>query len=1006
MKKADKSKTMTWNTLPEKPVKPHSITKRLVFSLVVTVTVVSIITIAPLYFFVVSDQRKEILEKVEEYSDHLVGILELPLWNQDDSTIRAIGTTFFQNELVVNLKIINEFGETYFNMEKEHGVDLLHHSSKIFHRGEYLGEINFSLTKRYSQAVGRTLLSIHSTAVLFILATLLVVGGVLIRRYLRKPLQELDDIVRSYRLGEYTGMAAELPYKEFRPFGKVLAGMGAEIQEQLRELHQAEETLTRHRDDLEELVKMRTAELSVAKEQADLANEAKSDFLARMSHEIRTPLNAVTGLTGVVLKSQLTPKQRDHLNKVQIASSNLLEVINDILDFSKVEAGQLELNPAPFDLDQLMEHLVDLFSNRLGQKDLELIISIPTEVPRQLIGDATRLTQVLTNLLDNAIKFADRGEIIITVATDDQVDCREGLTAFKLQVSDNGTGIPAKELTSLFDPFTQADSSLTREHEGTGLGLAICRRLVELMGGSISAASVLGEGSIFTFTVLLEIQQEQKSRLSIPAGLYGLKILVVDDSAHARQALVDALAGFNFEVSAKERGEQALTELRRSAAAGAPYKLVMMDWKMPGIDGIEAGTAIHNTKEIPPPAIVLMATPYGHEQVQDRIDSNVVDHLVIKPIKLLVLFNTIMQLFDRYEALVPSADMERVPLEHLTGRRILVVEDSELNLDVAVSILEEGGMLVDTAVNGSIAVDMVKEAAVGYFDAVLMDIQMPVLDGYEASQRIRRLSSANSEVPIIALTAHALKGEQEKCIAAGMVDFISKPIDERQLWEVLLKWLPRQPKEVSIIGAPQEKGQRVDFAAALERLRGRRALLVRMLSHFEPECSRAVDAIRGFLDSGDRQEAERLAHTVKGTALQIGATRLAEVSADLEKSISHNHEAVESNLLIFEKELNLSIIAVSEFLEQEVASGPIESGQDQVERLPAAKIEETLQQLVVFLESGDMRAVDIWSSVKLSLQGKGRDPQVGEIDSMVNRIDFTGALILVEELKQWLNRKA
>lgn len=463
------------------------------------------------------------------------------------------------------------------------------------------------------------------------------------------------------------------------------------VNQRTADLTLANRQLKKHRDHLEDLVKARTGELEVAnkelaaaKEQAEAANAHKSDFLARMSHDIRTPLNAVTGLTNLVLKSNLNAEQRDCLNKVKLAAGNLMQLINDILDFTKVEAGRLELTHAPFDLDQVMDRQADLFSDQVSKKDLKLRFSVAPKVPRLLAGDAARLSQVLSNLIGNAIKFTETGEIVVRVEPDNADLEENARVTLKFSVSDTGAGIAADVLPTLFDPFTQADDSLTRRHEGTGLGLAICRQLAELLGGRIWAESTPGNGSTFSFTAMLETRMEQP--------------------------------------------ENAAPRRPQESAA--------------------------------------------------------------------------------------------VPIPHLAGRRVLVVEDIELNRDVAVMLLEEIGLNVEIAENGKVAVNKVTSSGPEYYDAVLMDIQMPVMDGYEATRYIREWEASEcavrkarrgiaarnqhpvsgirkpgSRIPIIALTAHALKGEEEKCLAADMDDYLPKPIDEKNLHRVLLKWLSPRMNE-------------------------------------------------------------------------------------------------------------------------------------------------------------------------------------------------------------------
>jgi signal transduction histidine kinase/DNA-binding response OmpR family regulator/HPt (histidine-containing phosphotransfer) domain-containing protein len=729
--------------------------------------------------------------------------------------------------------------------------------------------------------------------------------------------------------------------------------------------------------------------LETAKEQAEAANRAKSEFLARMSHEIRTPLSAVTGLTQVVLKSDLSGDQRDFLEKVLIASDNLMQVINDVLDFSKVEAGQLALTPTVFDLDLMLEDLADLFSNRVSQKDIELIFFKSPQVPRVLKGDAGRLNQVLTNLIENAIKFTETGEVFMGVESDGETGPPRERVVLKFRVSDTGMGIDADVLPTLFDPFIQADSSLTREREGTGLGLTICRSLVGLMDGRIWAESTPDKGSTFYFTALLETQKRDAPRFSIPPDIQGLKALVVDDSDTSRQLFEDLLASFSFDVTSVDSGEKAVEALNRDGAQ-SPYQLVLLDWKMPGLDGIDTARHIREMESklqasrlgaqiaaaFPDPAIgrtptpissgpgtmghdhktpmIILVTAYGLELMQERIDMAPVDTYLVKPVKPSQLFNTIMEMFGRTDAVLPQFKEKRTEYyPPLAGRRVLVVEDSPLNRDVAVALLEEEGPVVETAEDGRVAVKKVTSAPVGYFDAVLMDIQMPLMDGYEATRLIRawefevqraafkadestpasvqpetRNRETGTKLPIIALTAHALKGEKEKCLAAGMDDYITKPIDEHHLRRVLFKWIaPQKEREDSMQelrdSGPSDNPDALDVQGALKRLGGRKHIYLKVIGKFMPEFGKAPEVITDYLAVGDRVSAERAAHSLKGAAAAIGAMALSQAAAKTEKTIAAKAPDWQAALGLVKKELETVGSEISAYLDKE--AGTIQS---------------------------------------------------------------------------------
>jgi CheY-like chemotaxis protein/HPt (histidine-containing phosphotransfer) domain-containing protein len=626
---------------------------------------------------------------------------------------------------------------------------------------------------------------------------------------------------------------------------------------------------------------------------------------------------------------------------------------------------------------------------------------------------------VITNLIDNAIKFTETGEIFVKVALDDEIHPPTGQTALKFQVSDSGTGIAANVLPTLFEPFIQADSSLTREHEGSGLGLAICKRLVELMHGRIWATSTPGKGSTFYFTVLLEIRDEDKSRFSLPGDLHGLKALVVDDSTSARQMMEELLQSLTFQVSSVQDGQQAIEELRK-AASDVPYQLVLLDWKMPGIDGIETARRIRKldnqnpraTNHEPRTPIIILVTAYGLELMNERIEENIIDASLLKPVKPSELFNTIMAILsttDRAPAL--RVKPKQVPQSSLYGRRVLVVEDSALNLDVVAVLLDDLGLIVETAENGRIAVNKVINAPVGHFDTILMDIQMPIMDGFEATKRLREWESTSQHpeteihkqqirVPIIALTAHALKGEKEKCLAAGMDDYIAKPIDEKNLHQVLAKWIEsgmdQTNKEIHVTPPVPLRGvAAIDMQGALDRLGGRKDLYLRIVQRFESEFGKVTEEISRSMTTKDRAAAERTAHTVKGAAASIGAMALSQAAEEVEKAIANESPDWEKGLPLLKRELEASLSAIGVYLDNEQDSTPSVQTHKKKSHILDQSIDDLLSRLADLLAAGDMAALDAWEAVKEPLRHSADKRLVADLDKKIDRLNFSEALRLL-----------
>ena len=547
---------------------------------------------------------------------------------------------------------------------------------------------------------------------------------------------------------------------------------------------------------LDELKQSET-KLKESEHRAVEASEAKSAFVANISHEVRTPLNAVMGMSQLAMKTELTGQQRDYLGKIDSSAGALLGIINDLLDFSKLEAGKLQMETVPFDLETVLESVSSLVGARAGEKNLELLFSTDPEVPMELIGDPLRIEQVLVNLTTNAVKFSDRGEIVVATEVVSR-DAERVLLRFS--VRDSGIGMTPEHQRRLFEPFTQADGSTTRKYGGTGLGLSISKELVVRMGGQIHVESEPSRGSTFTFTAELGIGTTAQHWVT-PGGLRGARILVADDSLTSRTILESALTSMHFDVTSVESGGAALAAVESSARQGAdpPFRLALLDWKMPGMDGLETAQSVRSdVPEQRRPKLVLV-TAYGSEDIRGRAEEAGIDAVLMKPVTKSLLFDTIIEVLGFRSAAGPGEDDgsrhgDRRAAEALGGRRVLVVEDNEINQQVAREILAGVGVDVAVAGDGLRAVEAVTPASEGHsFDAVLMDVQLPLLDGFDATRRIRE-SRIGSHLPIIALTAHASPEERQGCLDAGMSDHLSKPIDPELLFDTLARWVGRDPR--------------------------------------------------------------------------------------------------------------------------------------------------------------------------------------------------------------------
>jgi len=702
-------------------------------------------------------------------------------------------------------------------------------------------------------------------------------------------------------------------------------------------------------------------------------------------------------MTHLMLKTELLPRQRDYMKKIKDSGQHLLGIINDILDVSKIEAGKLAIEHIAFDLEKVLINVSDLIGEKVATKGLELIFDVDRNVPAHLVGDPLRLSQVLINYANNAVKFTSQGEVDVLLRVREQTE-QDVLLYFA--VRDTGIGLSDEQRGRLFESFHQADTSTTRHYGGTGLGLSIAKKLSAMMGGEVGVDSVLGQGSTFWFTARLGRGEQALAPRILSADLQGRRALVVDDNDNARAVLRDMLEGMGFVIDEADGGASALSAVDQAQALGKPFDFVFLDWQMPSMDGIEVARRLQAQLLKPMPHMV-MVTAFGREEVLKEATQAGLKDVLIKPVNASMLFDSVMSVMTEAphtrRSVVDAPTLSLENLMTIRGARILLVEDNDLNQEVASELLRDAGFVVDVADNGEVALQKLR---IGHFDLVLMDMQMPVMDGVTATRQIRSQPQW-ANLPVIAMTANVMDSDRQRCLEAGMNDHIAKPIDPDKLWQTLLRWIPPQADvlpaaPVQSISVPDAVSggdalvipvgiSGLDTQAGLRRVMGKKALYLSMLKRFVAGQKSLVVDLGAALDGDDLATVERLAHTTKGTAGSIGAGEVQALAAEIELA-AHQGESRDA-VLARVQAISAPLAALICALEAVMPPEPVRA----VVTVDQSKLKEVCMQLEALLAYDDSAAVEVLAE-HADMLSAAFPAHYPAMENAVKMFDFEAAL--------------